>query len=295
MVGLMCAYFALRQPLFASWSNALNVARQFSLLAVFAFAQTFPIVGGGFDISIGSQVGLASVVMALTTLEFGLVPGLAAGILSAGLLGMVNGFTIARFRVSPFVVTLGMLSAARGLALFLTNGQPIYGFGETFRLLATGYVGPFSAPLITATVVFAVGWVILNRTVYGRHLYATGGNEEGARLSGVNVGRVKFLSYVICSLMTGVGAMTLTARVASGQPNLGAGVELESIAAVVIGGVALGGGEGRLGRVVWGVLVISLLSNGLNLLQVSSYFQLMVIGVVIVMAVIFDGLKKQAL
>ncbi|HKQ01119.1 MAG TPA: ABC transporter permease [Actinomycetes bacterium] len=294
VVLAMCIYFTVRQPLFATPSNGLNVARQFSFLAVFAFAQSFPILVGGFDISIGSQVGLSSVVMALVTQKAGLPAGLAAGIATAGIVGAINGFTIARFVVSPFVVTLGMLSAALGLALFLTNGRPVYGFNDTFTVIATGYIGPVSVPLLIAACVFVVSWFVLTRTVYGRHLYAVGGNEEAARLSGVNVFRTKMLAYIICGLITGIGAMVLTARVASGQPNLGTGLELESIAAVVIGGVALGGGEGRLARVVWGVLVMSLLSNGLDLLQVSSYIQLMVIGVVFVVAVIFDGLKKRA-
>jgi ribose/xylose/arabinose/galactoside ABC-type transport system permease subunit len=262
VVLLMCIYFATQQPRFASWSNLSNVARQFALSAVFAFAQTFAVVGGGFDISIGSQVGAASVIMAMATKAGGLGLGLPAAIFATGLLGLINGVTIARFGVSPFVVTLGMLSGARGLALYVSKGVPIYGFSGSFKFLGEGHIGPLSMPFIIAVAVFLVGWFLLNQTTFGRYLYAIGGNEEAARLSGVPVARVKILSYVICGLITGVGATVLTSRVDSGQPNLGTGLELEAIAAVIIGGVALGGGEGKLGGVVWGVLVISLLSNG---------------------------------
>lgn len=289
----MCLFFAIQEPRFATIDNASNVARQFALLVIFAFAQTFPVLGGGFDISIGSQVGLASVAMAMTTQSSGLAAGLGMSVVAAGGVGLVNGLTISTFNVSPFVVTLGMLSFARGLALYVSDGVPIYGFEENFGFLGEGELGPLSMPFVVATIVFAVGWIVLNRTTFGRHLYATGGNVEAARLAGIPVRRVKALSYVICGLITGIGAAVLTSRVDSGQPNLGTGLELEALAAVIIGGVALGGGEGRLGNVVWGAVIISILSNGLNLLRVSSYIQLMAIGVVIVTAVVMDSWRKR--
>lgn len=290
---LLCVFFAIQEPRFATLDNGVNVARQFALLAVFAFAQAFPVLGGGFDISIGSQVGLASVVMALATQSWGLAAGLGMSVVAAGGVGVVNGLTISTFGVSPFVVTLGMLSFARGLALYISDGVPIYGFNDNFGFLGEGEIGPLSMPFIVATAVFVIGWIVLNRTTYGRHLYATGGNVEAARLAGIPVRRVKAISYILCGVITGIGAAVLTSRVDSGQPNLGTGLELEALAAVIIGGFALGGGEGRLGNVVWGAIIISILSNGLNLLRVSSYIQLMAIGVVIVTAVVLDGWRKR--
>lgn len=291
---LMCIFFAVQEPRFATPDNAVNVARQFALLAIFAFAQTFPVLGGGFDISIGSQVGLASVVMAIAAQSWGLAAGIGMAVVAAGGVGVVNGLTISTFGVSPFVVTLGMLSFARGLALYISDGVPIYGFEDSFRFLGEGELGPLSMPFIIASGVFVFGWIVLNRTTFGRHLYAIGGNVEAARLAGIPVRRVKALSYILCGVVTGVGAAVLTSRVDSGQPNLGTGLELEALAAVIIGGVALGGGEGRLGNVVWGAVIISILSNGLNLLRVSSYIQLMAIGVVIVTAVVLDSWRKRA-
>lgn len=289
----MCIYFSLKQPRFATFSNALNVTRQFSLLVIFAIAEIFPILGGGFDISIGAIIGMTSVIMAITTLKIGIIAGIICGTLIGGVLGMINGIVISKFKVSPFVATLGMMSAARGLALYIVDGRPIYGVPKGFDYLGAGYIGPFSIPFLVASIVFLASYLILTQTVFGRHIYAVGGNEEAARLSGVNTFTTKMFSYGLCGLISGLGGAVLTSRVNSGQPNLGGGTELEAIAAVVIGGIALSGGKGNIFGVVWGTLVISLLSNGLNLTNVSSYMQMVIIGIVIGLACIIDQYQSQ--
>jgi len=293
VVILLCIIFAVIQPRFATFSNLQNVSRQASLLAIIATAQTFPILSGGFDVSLGSQIAAVSIVSTLVIKQIGMPLGFLAGIVFGSLLGTVNGFIIARFSVSPFVVTLGMMSFARGLALIITDGQPVFGMPPGFRYLGNQYFGPIPIPAIIAIVVFAVAYFILSRTRLGRYMYAIGGNAEAARLSGIHVSRYRMLAYTFCGFFTAIMALVLSSRVDSGQPAIGAGAEMESIAAVVIGGVALGGGQGSILNVIFGVIIISLLSNGLNLINVSSYLQLMTIGMVIVAAVVIDQLRHK--
>lgn len=291
VVVLLCIIFAAIQPRFATFSNLQNVSRQASLLAIIATAQAFPILSGGFDISLGSQIAAVSIVSALATKQFDISLGFVTGILFGSLLGTINGFIIARFSVSPFVVTLGMMSFARGLALIITDGQPVFGMPSGFRYIGNEYVGPIPIPAIIAIAVFGMAYFILSHTRIGRYLYAIGGNAEAARLSGIHVSLYKMLAYTFCGFFTAIMAFVLSSRVDSGQPAIGAGAEMEAIAAVVIGGIALGGGQGSILNVVFGVIIISLLSNGLNLINVSSYLQLMTIGMVIVAAVVIDQLR----
>lgn len=283
----------LLEPLFWSGSNIQNIFRQISTLAIVAFAEAFPILVGGFDISIGSLVAAISVVTALAVLEFGLVGGMLIGLLMGAVMGTINGLVVTKLRVQPFIATLGMYSAARGLALLITDGQPVINMPEGFNFLGQGFIGPVPTPFIVAVVVFLVCNMILTKTRFGRYVYAIGGNEEASRLSGINVKRFKVLAYTVCGLITAVAAIILSSRVNSGQPNLGTGLELDAVAAVVIGGVTIGGGRGNMWGVVLGVIMIGILRNGLNLLNVSSYIQMITIGVVIVLAVVFDQIKSR--
>lgn len=287
--AIVLAYF---EPRFVSTVNLQNVARQSAVLAILAFGQAFPILSGGFDISVGSVIAFTSIVTGLIALNAGSIAGIVGGIFFAGLLGTATGLIIARFHVSPFVVTLGMASLARGAALTTTHGQVVYGLPEGFAFVGRGTLfGLVPMPIVAAGLTFLICWFILTRTPFGRYIYAIGGNEEAARYAGINVGQYKMLAYMVNGLLVGLGAVVLTSRVGSGEPNLGLGSELEAIAAVVIGGVALGGGQGSIWGVALGVMTLSLLSNGLNLLGVSTYTQLMVIGVVIIVATVVDQLR----
>ncbi|MFQ5912696.1 MAG: ABC transporter permease [Nitrospinota bacterium] len=291
VIVILGVVFTYAQPRFFSQANLINVARQGSFLAIAACAQMFPILSGGFDLSVGSIFALVSVIMAQLTLDVGMAWGITVALFAACLVGLFNGLVISTFRVSPFVVTLGTLSAVRGVALILANGQPIFGLPKHFSFLGAGYVGAIPIPIIVGAAVFFVGYILLRWTRFGRYMYAIGGNEEAARVSGIHIKRYTTLAYVVCALLSGIAGAVLSSRVRSGQPTLGEGMELQSIAAVVIGGVALGGGAGTLPGVLYGTIILSVIQNGLNLMNVSTYLQYIVIGMIITLAVVFDRLR----
>lgn len=282
-------FFSLASDVFLDASNLGNVARQSSALLIVACGQAFVILGGGLDLSVGSMIGVASVVAALMTLEYGILPGFASGILVALLIGGLNGLVVARLSLDPFIVTLASLSIVRGLALTLAGGTAIQGMPSDFSYIGYNDLLGLPIPAIVAGLVFLGAYAILRWTRFGRYVYAIGGNREAARLSGLPVARWRMAMYAMSGGLAGIAGVLLSSRVSSGQPTLGTGMELQSVAAVMLGGVSLYGGRGSLMGVLFGVLFISLLSNGLNLLNVSSYVQLMVIGVALVLAIALDS------
>jgi ribose/xylose/arabinose/galactoside ABC-type transport system permease subunit len=278
---------------FATWSNAQNMARQGAVLGVVAIGQMFALLVGGFDISVGSLMGVASVIGVDVMIDHGLVAGLLAGIAAAGFLGLVNGILIARFGLSAFIVTLGMLSFARGFALEHTNGTPIIGPPESFAWFGARDWGEIPATVGIAAIVALLAALILGLTRMGMYFYAIGSNERAARLAGINVTRYKMLAYVLSGALAGVAGLMLSSRVVSGQPSLGEGYELQSIAVAVIGGVAIGGGKGRLQGVFLGLVLITVITSGLNIAEVSTFIQQMVIGALIVFAVLWDRFQTR--
>jgi ribose transport system permease protein len=293
LVGLSLLLWVL-SPHFLTVSNLLNVLEQTSINAIVAVGMTFVIVSGGIDLSVGSVLALAGVVLA-SALSAG-VP-LPAAILLALVVGtacgVINGLLVSFGRLPPFIVTLGMMSVARGAALMWAEGRPISGFSDAFRAIATDRVLIVPAPVLITAVVYLGAHFVLARTVFGRATYAIGGNEEAARLSGVAVGFHKTLIYGVSGLMSGAAAVLLTARLNSAQPTAGTMYELDAIAATVIGGTSLLGGEGTLAGALIGALIMGVLRNGLNLLNVSSFFQQVVIGLVIIGAVLVDTMLKR--
>jgi ribose transport system permease protein len=296
LIGLvaLCAVLWALTPHFLTISNLLNVAQQTSINAIVAVGMTFVILSGGIDLSVGSIVALSGVALGVAlqsdqplaiALLFALLVGLACG--------QVNGLLIDRGGLPPFIVTLGTMSMARGAALVMTEGRPISGFDEGFRLLATATVAYLPAPVIVMMVVYAVAHLVLTRTTFGRYVYAIGGNEEATRLSGVRVHLHKPAIYAVSGLTSAVAAILLTARLNSAQPIAGMMYELDAIAATVIGGTSLMGGEGSLAGTLIGALIMGVLRNGLNLLGVSSFLQQIVIGGVIVGAVLVDTILKR--
>ena len=296
VIGLvaLCATLWILTPHFLTLSNLLNVAEQTSINAIVAVGMTFVILSAGIDLSVGSIVALSGVVLG-TALQAGQPLALALPVsLAAGLVcGLANGALISWGRLPPFIVTLGTMSIARGAALLVTEGRPISGFDPSFRLLATGRVGFIPAPVIVMAGVYLVAHIVLTRTTFGRYVYAIGGNEEATRLSGVAVRFHKTMIYGVSGLMSGVAAVVLTARLNSAQPIAGIMYELDAIAATVIGGTSLMGGEGTLVGTLVGALIMGVLRNGLNLLGVSSFLQQIVIGGVIVVAVLLDTVLKR--
>jgi ribose transport system permease protein len=296
LIGLLalCAVLWALTPHFLTVSNLLNIAQQTSINAIVAAGMTFVILSGGIDLSVGSIVALAGVVLGVL-LQSAQSPLIAipGAIVVGSACGLLNGAVISLGGLPPFIATLGMMSVARGTALVFTEGRPVSGFDEGFRWIATGTVGFVPAPVVVMLVVYAVAYVVLTRTTFGRYVYAIGGNEEATRLSGVAVRFHKTAIYGVSGALSAVAAIVLTARLNSAQPIAGMMYELDAIAAVVIGGTSLTGGSGSLIGTLIGALIMGVLRNGLNLLGVSSFLQQIVIGGVIVGAVLVDTLLKR--
>ncbi|NOT62596.1 MAG: ribose ABC transporter permease [Acidobacteria bacterium] len=290
---VLCLVLWALTPHFLTVSNLLNVAQQTTLVAIVAVGMTFVIITAGIDLSVGSLLAFAGVVMA-SLLQRGLplAPALLIGLLTGAAGGVLNGLLITFGRLPPFITTLGMMSMARGAALVFTDGRPVSGFSDTFRWLAVGELWHIPAPVIIMLLVYVLAHFTLTRTKLGRYAYAIGGNEEAATLSGVNVRLYKTLVYGLSGALSALAAIILTARLNSAQPIAGMMYELDAIAATVIGGTSLTGGSGTVVGTLIGALIIGVLRNGLNLLDISSFVQQIVIGAVIVVAVLLDMALK---
>jgi ribose transport system permease protein len=290
LVGV-CIALAFMSPNFLTVSNSFDVMRQVSINAVIAFGMTLSILLGGIDLSVGSILAVSSVLAAMTMKgSHGAALATAAAILAGAGMGSLNGVVIAKGKVAPFIATLGTMTLLRGVALVLSNGSPISGFSSNFfAMLGGGYVARLiPVPVVLMLAMFGVFWFVLTRTVFGRHVYATGGNVEAAKLSGVNTDRVQVLVYTVSGAMAALAGVILTSRLDSAQPTAGAGYELDAITAVVLGGTSLAGGRGWIFGTLVGALLIGVLNNGLNLMGVSAFYQLVVKGSVILLAVLLD-------
>ncbi len=292
---LVLALFALLAVVnehFLSIGNMLNVAQQIAILAIVSVGMTVVIVGGGFDLSVGSTLALSGSVAALVMVAHGVVAGILAGLGAGIAVGLVNGLVISYFNVSPFIATLGMLVVARGLALGFTGGSAVFGLPESFSWLGEGRILGAPVPALVAVVVVLCGYVLLKRTTFGIRVHAVGGNREAARLSGIFVTRATIAAYAICGFTAGLAGVVLAARLRAGESTAGVGLELFAIAAVVLGGASLRGGEGSVPRAMLGVLFIGFLQNGLNLMNVPYYWQQVVIGTVFIAAACLGMLRK---
>ena len=287
--------FSFWTPYFLTVSNLLNVAQQTTINAIIAVGMTYVIITAGIDLSVGSIMAFSGVVLAsLLQADQPLVVAIFGGLFVGAACGFVNGVLISYGKLPPFISTLGLMSVARGAALLYTDGRPISGFEESYRFIATGEIFHIPFPIIIMIIIYLIGHFVLTRTKLGRYTYATGGNEQAAILSGVNVKLIKIVVYSLCGLLSGAAGVLLTARLNSAQPIAGIMYELDAIAAVVIGGTSLMGGEGKLTGTLIGALIMGVLRNGLNLLDVSSFIQQIVIGSVIICAVLIDmALKKK--
>jgi ribose transport system permease protein len=294
---VLCIVTSLLTNRFLSPINLTNIFVQSSIMAVIAMGMTFVIVGGGFDLSVGSTVALSGCIAAMAMLKFGIFAGVVAGIAAGAAVGLANGLVVAALKVNPFIATLGSMVLVRGVVYIVTGGAPVTGddglpsafvaFGNS-RLLGIHYL--VWVPLLLLVVLSAV----MQLTPYGRRVYATGGNREAAYLSGVAVERVIASTYVWCGALAGVAGVMLAARLQSGQPTAGEFYELTAIAAVVLGGASLYGGEGTLYKSVIGVFIMIVLGNGLNLLNVDSYWQRVAVGAVVIAAAAADRLRSRA-
>lgn len=292
---LECAVLALLSPHFLTAENLLNVSLQASITAIIAAGMTFVILTGGIDLSVGSVVALSGIVGTLAAKAAGgpaaPLAALAAALLFGALSGALAGLVVTRFGVQPFIVTMALMTVWRGTAFVVTGGRPVWELPDSFAVL--GAARPLGVPLPTwcMLAVFAVAHVVLRHVRFGRHVVAVGGNAEAARLAGIDTRRVLLAVYVTSGLLAALSGVLMASRMNSGQPNAGQMYELDVIAAVVVGGTSLSGGRGSIARTLLGALLIAILKNGLNLLDVNSYVQQVVVGVVILAAVLFDRRK----
>jgi ribose transport system permease protein len=298
--------FTIASRQFLTLDNITNVARQSVYLVLVSLGQMLVLVTGGFDLAVGTSIALTSVVSATTMVYFAaqfpdmvwlaIAIGMLAGLLPALAIGTLNGIGIAQFGVSPFIMTLGVQSVGAGVALFITGGVPVgglpYDFGEFFGF---GRIFGVPVPVLVAIVAIVAMWVLMNRTRTGARIYAIGGNIKAANLSGINTKRTLFIAYIICAFLASVAGVLMTARVESGETNLGGTIALESIAACVIAGVSLRGGIGRVESVVLGAFFIVLVQNGMNMMQIGSYMQMVLLGSLLILAVVTDQFRYRLL
>ncbi|TCL06082.1 MULTISPECIES: ABC transporter permease [Sodalis] len=293
---LLMLFFSLSSPYFLNTDNLMTIALQTSVIGILAIGVTYVIITAGIDLSLGSVVAFSGVLVGLAA-SFGLPISLCvlAGVLGGWICGFINGFLVTKGTIPPFIATLGLMMSARGVNLVLTDGRALYFLQYPgFQMLAQGKLFNFLPyPVIYLIVLAAGAAYILNKTVIGRYIYAVGSNEEAAHLSGIKVNRVKVFVYVFCGVLTGIAGVILASRLNSAQPTAGMGYELQAIAAVVIGGTSLMGGVGTIGGTIIGAFIMSVLNNGLNLIGVSQFWQMVAMGIVVVAAVYLDTVRKR--
>jgi ribose/xylose/arabinose/galactoside ABC-type transport system permease subunit len=292
LAALYAIFTVARPSTFATWTNADNMARVGAILLVIAVGQAFALIVGGFDISVAVNMGFVSVVIALVATEHGgLGLAIPVGLAVGALIGLVNGFFIAALRVNAFVVTLAMATFLLGLGNQLSNGGSVGGLPDSYRYFGADDWGPIPSSLAIAAIVLALAWLVLARSRLGLYVYSIGGSRDTVRLAGAPVVRYEIVAYMICGLLAGVGGMIVGSRTTVGQTEVALGYELESIAAAVIGGAAIGGGVGRLSGVILGVALLTVLQNGMDLANVGEYYQRMITGLVLIFAVFISQLR----
>ena len=293
---VLIALFSILSDKFLTSGNLLNIARQVAMLGISAVGMTCVILIAGIDLSVGSIMGISSIVGALLMTKMGIpiVPAIFITLFVTVVIGLINGVLVAYVKVPALITTLGMMTILRGLSYILCGGLPVWGLPKGFKIIGQGYVGIVPIPVIIMLVIFIVGWVFLNRTKTGRYIYGLGGNREAVRLSGVNTARIEVLVFIICAVLTGIAGIIMLSRINTGRPNIGMGYELDVITAVVLGGVSIMGGRGSIFGVLIGVLIIGVLANGMILIDVSEFYQQIIKGVVLLLAVISDTVAKRS-
>ncbi|MFC3885603.1 ABC transporter permease [Bacillus songklensis] len=292
---LLCVFFSVTTEQFLRVDNILNIFLQSAIMGIVAIGMTYVIITAGIDLGVGSVVAVAGIIMAgmvskgmpiLLTILVGLLIGVASG--------AINGYFITKFNMAPFIVTLGMMAAARSITLVYSDAQTISVYGDPFlKFLRMGEVAGIPIMIIITVLMFILAHYILSNTVFGRHVYAVGSNKKAAELSGINVKRVEMMVYIIAGTMAGLGGLMMTARLGSGTPLAGTNLELMAIAAVVIGGTSLSGGRGTIFGTLIGVLLINVLNTGMNLLNISSHYQGLIMGGVIILAALIDSFSNK--
>ena len=294
---LMIVFFSVMSGNFLTMRNLLNVVKQVSISGIASVGMTYVILLGGIDLATGSIISFINILAAYLMVNMGWNPILAVicSLVASTVIGFLNGIIIAEIKMPALIVTFASQTIFAGIAYIICNGTPISRFPESFLVIGQGYVGPIPVPVIIMIICFAVGAFILVKTYFGRYFYALGGNEEAAELSGIHVKKVKCLVYSLSGLFAGIAGLVMLARANTGQPNAGVGYEFDVITCVVLGGVSVNGGSGKISNVIAGVLIIGVLSNGMVLLNISSYMQMVIKGIILLLAVGSDCIQQQNL
>lgn len=296
LIGLLalCVIISIITPRFLNVNNLLNVLTQVSVNAVIAIGMSFVIITGGIDLSVGSILAITGAISASIIVKSNNVfLAIIVAIIIGALIGAFNGIIVSKGKIQPFIVTLAAMTIFRGVTYVYTNGTPISGLGKNFTFIGNAKVLGIPFPVIITLIVFLIAYYIINETRFGRYVYALGGNEDSTRLSGINTDRIKMIVYVVSGIAAAISGVIVTSRIGSASPNAGSGYELDAIAAVVLGGTSLSGGEGSITGTIIGAMIIGVLNNGLNLMNVSPFYQSIVKGLVILLAVIIDKRNKK--
>lgn len=283
----------LRTESFLNYTNIMNLLKQISVNTILAAGMTLVMTTGCFDLSVGSVVGAVGIVVGLSAQQN--IPIIVVFLVAAAvgaIFGVLNGLAIAFFKIPSFIVTLAMMQIARGVAYIISNGFPVGEFGDEYRYIGQGFFLGLPVPVYIMLIVVFAMWIVMSKTRFGRHVYFVGGNEESSRLCGINVFAIRVISHTLCGMLAGIAAIVLTFRVASAMPAAGEGFEMDAIAASVIGGCSLNGGVSNMWGTLIGALILGIISNGMNLLGITTYPQMIVKGVIIFAAVLLDTRKK---
>lgn len=293
MIGLI-AVFAIIKPAFFSWNNFVNILTQNTYIIIAAIGMTFVMIGGGIDLSVGYQISLVGVVTAILMiwLELPIPVALIVGMLLGALLGFLNGFLSIKLKVHPMITTLATMTVYQGISYIISRSNSVYNFQSAFLFIGQGYVGPFPFCVLLMATLAVIAHIILSKTYFGRYIYALGGNENAARLSGVNINMVKASVFIICGFFVALSSIVLISRAGSANSSVGVGTEFTCITAAVLGGISFKGGEGKIWGVVVGALILGILANGMQIIGLGTYPQYIAKGIVLLAAVAFDNYQK---
>jgi len=290
---ILILFFSITSDIFLSTNNLLNITRQVSVISLVAMGMTFVIITGGIDLSVGSIISFVGIATTSIMKDFNAPIGVAIlfGLLFGAVIGAINGTLIAYVKMPAFITTMGMMTILRGIGYIYTKGYPIYDLPQNFRRIGQGYLGKIPIPTIILLLVAIIAFILLRKSLFGRHILAIGGNAEAAKIAGIKVRRDTLMVYVISGIISSIAAVLMASRIGSGLPTIGIGYELDAIAAVVIGGAAMTGGSGTILGTILGSIILGVLSNGLSLLDVDSYVMSVISGFVVILAVFIDRLR----
>lgn len=294
LIALIIVFSVLSQA-FSTVNNAMNIIRQISMMSIVTVGFTFVLIGGGLDLSVGSQIAMMNVSVALMIVNLGFNPILAVmlGIVMTTAIGWFNGYMITKTGIPPLIATLAMLTALRGATFIMTKGYPIYGIPDYLKVIGQGNIGGLiPIPGVIMAGVIAFGIILLNKTYIGRHFYALGSNTEATRLAGINIHFTRTATYTLLGFLTGIAGLVMLTRVGSGQPNIADGFEMNVLTAAVLGGVSVNGGKGNIPGAIIGAAIIGVLNNGMSIIGANDYWQKVITGIVLFAVVVFDSVSR---